>query len=564
MEKDIDGLNNVSQGDTSISLVISISDDPTIPGCIASLSVGRVFVCMGDPQIGVSSPVLGAGLVGADVRTLLVAARSGQSTLHRCNLPEVNSLRDPTGIKDLFPGLQVIERLEVETIGIVELLDQVGLDASADNSLTINIPGEEAEILSALDASGRLTQFRWIALSVGRFPLYVGAVDVPELVERMRVSGFDLAEESKEEDPDRPLLVFQRNELVLRLRDVEQRVATANERLLESQAKIEELSRELEAATRLREQEALAHTDSLHGKDAEIDLLREAVSAKAAELETQEKITQRQVQQVDALSKQLAGQAERVNQARAETAGLIEKLKAAEQALASQAEVHAKTVREKDKELARLNRVAEENQQKLARLTSLEKTLQEQKAEIERLHRTIADKETEIKEHREAAQNSSRQLGASRKQFNVQSETVAELRKQAAELEDKLVAAEHSLAEQADAHATVLSEKDEKLIRLNNVLSEKTASLEGEKEGLSIALTRERELAESRREEIEKLQKLLADAQERSDQSVKRISDMEAENKEKHMRQEMMNREIDRAEAQIDLIKEIVLRDVGI
>ncbi|MTW22681.1 hypothetical protein [Allochromatium palmeri] len=150
-----------------------------------------------------------------EVRCLALAARAGTATLHRYNLPEANSLHPAEGLLQLFPGLRLLETVELETHDVVGVIGALDLDANAEHLLVIELPGEEISVLEALQAADLLRRFRHLRLHGGLEPLYRGSVPAKTLVDWLKTRGFDLVEQDDRDDPDQPYWLFALNPLKL-------------------------------------------------------------------------------------------------------------------------------------------------------------------------------------------------------------------------------------------------------------------------------------------------------------------------------------------------------------
>lgn len=167
-----------------------------------------------------------------------VAAESGQLCLKRFNLPALSSLREPTGLLELFPGLRTEREIDVDTITPTELLETVPLEEGSRHWLIIDAPGEEEGIVNALGATDQLAHFNRLILHCGIDPLYSDNAPAATLLDQLQEARYEI-EQKDDSDPDRPCWSLQRNPLRLENQTLRQQVAE-----LEQQVKELEKSRD--------------------------------------------------------------------------------------------------------------------------------------------------------------------------------------------------------------------------------------------------------------------------------------------------------------------------------
>ncbi len=165
------------------------------------------------------------GLENVRVLHAAVAAEPADRTYYRFNLPDVNSLRQPTGLRALYPGLRLVDEVSVTAQGIGLLLDSLDLDPDQANGLVIELAGEEAAVLEALDADDRLHQFREIDLVAGRDALYEGGSPAREMLDWLSERGFEIQDEDANTDSDRPRWRLRRDDRILEIRELRAQLA---------------------------------------------------------------------------------------------------------------------------------------------------------------------------------------------------------------------------------------------------------------------------------------------------------------------------------------------------
>ncbi|WP_300556107.1 hypothetical protein [Maricaulis sp.] len=129
-----------------------------------------------------------------------------RSVLHRFNFAELNSLTWPTGIRDLYPGLEAIGEETVTARDPVELVRGLDLDPGAAHLLVIDAPGVGLAVLKALQGAGLLARFAALRIRTGRKALYEGEATLDEITAWLKGAGHGPVTLLVTDDPDRPFL----------------------------------------------------------------------------------------------------------------------------------------------------------------------------------------------------------------------------------------------------------------------------------------------------------------------------------------------------------------------
>lgn len=336
-----------------------------------------------------------AGFSGVEVIPAAVAAIGGRAVLKLFNLAACNSLRSPSGLQRLFPGLRFVQELEVDAMTPVELIERIGLSAEEGNWLAIDTPGEEMAILQALRQHGSLARFEKIILRCGKAALYEGADDASTLLSLLREEGYEITDCDEEPDPELPRLTLQVNplrvenlELRGQLQVCEQqiheqiRIAAEREqqlaRLMEAreaqarlvadrQAQIEELTRvQGEQTRRLAEIQARLERVSRERDERDVRLAELQLGSEQASraLELQERLAADLRLEIDRLVRVLDEQPNRT----AELQGRLQQGAAGQERLLAQAvELQDRMERLAGEQQARLERIEQSFKKELAR-----------------------------------------------------------------------------------------------------------------------------------------------------------------------------------------------------
>ena len=190
-------------------VVIGMASPEVHAARVAALRTRPAHVVILDPLIDPSAP--GDEELAGTETTLRLAClpgpRSGPAEIAVWSANGLTSLHPPTtALRALFPGLRCRARhdtrLETATTlagALTNLPDPV--------SLWIDAPGSEATILAVLGDAGLLAQTDRVLLRCGVESFFEGAADAATLTARLEALGFRL-EAREEADPDFPELSF--------------------------------------------------------------------------------------------------------------------------------------------------------------------------------------------------------------------------------------------------------------------------------------------------------------------------------------------------------------------
>jgi len=107
------------------------------------------------------------------------------------NFPQLNSLREPTGLNRVLPGLRQVGEAAVDCLPLPKLLEQMELDVDQTNWLMIEVPGEEGDVLRQLEQAGRFQAFSRLFITAGVNSLYCGAETADALAKQTERHGFE-------------------------------------------------------------------------------------------------------------------------------------------------------------------------------------------------------------------------------------------------------------------------------------------------------------------------------------------------------------------------------------
>ncbi|BCO20555.1 hypothetical protein KUC3_34120 [Alteromonas sp. KC3] len=159
------------------------------------------------------------------------------------SIEELSSLKKPTGLKALFPGLVVEETREVEGISLSDCLSLCEV-SGRDNTLIIDLPCIAGEIIESLIHTRNIELFSCIYVSSGIETLYEGAKTASEL-ELLLNNGYFELNSSDTDDPDIPLFKYMYDERLANLGKARAQLEIAEEQAKELKRSVVELEAQL-------------------------------------------------------------------------------------------------------------------------------------------------------------------------------------------------------------------------------------------------------------------------------------------------------------------------------
>jgi FkbM family methyltransferase len=217
-----------------------------------------------------------SGQKAIEVLRAAVCPSGKPASLTLFNLAELSSLRAPTGILNLFPGLRPIDEVFVETHSLESLLEMHSAEDEGLSALVLDAPGLEKDALGAT-SDETLQAFDEIVVFTGDQPLYDNAGTADEIISRLTRARFELATRSQDE-LGREQLTFLNN-----------RKALALERsLVKSEAALEKLRTDyekLQASNEALAQESTSLKEKQDKLGSECDEAKKAREKSEAALE---------------------------------------------------------------------------------------------------------------------------------------------------------------------------------------------------------------------------------------------------------------------------------------
>ncbi|WP_376695206.1 class I SAM-dependent methyltransferase [Wenzhouxiangella sp. EGI_FJ10305] len=235
-----DQLNHARTPETIVHLGAGLCRE--LPHYVSS-GAGRIVLLEPNPEALPELRQRTSGHDDVEVLPMAVSAEEGKKALRIYNYPDLSSLRRPTGLFQLLPGLQQTRQAIVDVIRADKLPAQLGLEGSEDNWLVIDTPGEESAIVSALAQHAQLHHFDRIIIRAGADIYYDGAATAEELAGNLEKLGYYREGADDSADGDWPRSHLRLNAKAIecrRLRRENEFLAQENKRLKEQTKKLTE------------------------------------------------------------------------------------------------------------------------------------------------------------------------------------------------------------------------------------------------------------------------------------------------------------------------------------
>jgi len=484
------------------------------------------------------------------VLPVALAKNDGQATLHLLNFADLSSLRQPTGLQDLMPGVAVIEDRQVDTVCFASLLEQIGpLSSDRQNLLVIDAPGEELLIAGALAQSGYRDRFQTLVLSCGKEAYFEGDSCAGNVLPVLVGLGYQLLVNDRQQDPDWPRYFLQLDEVALENEALKAELAASKagievlvaeqdaaqviadqaaakqsarlEDLRKTNALLESQRRDMKSLLQTRQSDLQkAQEQAMLATERKVQL--EEMTKAKAQLERQHQDVQgrleaqrKRLQEVQAKAKLAAErgvQLEALSKVKVELQGLLEVQK-------TKTQTQAKLVTERAGQLDAVTKAKAELESQRQELQGLLEARQQQLQEAQAKAKLAAERGVQLEALSKVKTELESQLEAQKTKTQTQAERATEragqldaVTKAKAELEGQLKTGQQQLQE-AQAKAKLAAERGAQLEALSKVKTELEGQLEARGKELQQAQARDK-VASERGHKIEALNKAKAELKE--------------------------------------------------
>ncbi len=515
----------------------------------------RLVLVEGDPSVAQALTQLTAGRAGVEVHQQAVSADGMPLDWHRYNLQALNGPLAATGLAAYYPRLRLLGQERLPSASLSALVDSLAIEASATelpHVLILDVPGQELALLDSLGAE-RLQRFTWVIVHGRNVHTGVGNT-LKQAVDGLAAS-LHRPTQALSEPPrllwSTSLLHFDR--VQFEQQQLREALQHRDERLAGMAAAQQRLQTELhevqQACQSLRQAEGAAQAQLatlMRERDA-LALGHQEKSVKAEALEVQNASLAKQLQD---LHEQLS----LLQQTAASDQALRGAQAAAEQALAQAAEEAAGLARTCE----RLQLLSQDQDSLLDRLRQELAATQQQRDEALAARGAADAEHLEVRQRlreeldaatHEQAQHAERLALLEQEHLALQTAHAGSLQSLAqvqAELESsRQIAAQTAATAAAELEALRKAHGEEAHWHRENANWAK--HLKAENDRLAPELDR-------LRAEHETTKRALAEAQDR-------LASQRQQMDERDARQRLMDAEILRAEAQLALIKDVLIRE---
>lgn len=344
-----------------------------------------------------------------------ITERAELSELYDYTISGLASLRQPTGLKQIFPGLQLAQRYTVVTCRLAQIVNHYGPSPEQKAHLIIAAAGEEADLVDALLQSDQLERFLSISLKASIEPLYEGAEPASQLVKRLEDAGYEL-KSTKAIDSDWGEWLLQRDPLKDELQRLQQQFEQIETELAEQHSHAEytvnALQEEL-TQTQLAQKSAETRQAQLEKEKTELakqnSALQATVQAHAQGLQkAKEQLVQQGTLQEELTQAQLAQKSAETRQTQLEK----EKAELVKQNAALQATVdaHVQAIKKANDELA------QQKEQAAQQLAALQSDLTRAQADAEKKNKEVEKVQAELQSTQEELQKTKEWFASRKKQ----------------------------------------------------------------------------------------------------------------------------------------------------
>jgi len=246
---------------------------------------------------------------GVEIIAAAVAAESGRKALKLFNFPLLNSLREPTGLYAILPGLAEIGQVTVDVLTPEKLVETTDLQTENINWLVIDTLGEEAAIISALEQNQLLNYFDRIIIQAGAESLYDGAGPAEQITRQLEQLGYDIEGAEDTTDRDWPRYHLRLNPSAIECR----RLRRENEALIEQKGVLEKQNEELAEQLQQKDEQAKKRAGELETAQKQAEQQRKELTAKNVALKERFEELEKAREQAEQQTREVENQIEGLN-----------------------------------------------------------------------------------------------------------------------------------------------------------------------------------------------------------------------------------------------------------
>lgn len=495
------------------------------------LGADDVLLIEAVPQLAASLRALTSGLEGVRVEEGALSPTEAEQDFYLLNNPVESSLLKPSALLEQFPNLKLRQVCKVRTLRLDRLLQSVVRREGRSNVLVLEIKGMEHEVLRGLNSED-FEKFDFLVLETAAQPLYEGAVPASQTIDVLHAHGFDVVDA-----PVRPHLA--RQSLILRLDRGRAQLVQLHRNVSNQQSRIAEL----EAALAVEVGRTEDAEKQVAEKSAVISGLQAQLEEEAQKCKRQAGLVARQEEELGRIRPLVAS----LEQTKTDLESQFGKLRVQSEEEAQKSKQQAALLSRQEEELGRLRPHAAALEQRNAELESkLKEVLQKCKLQEERVAR-----------HEEDLQGVRPRVAALEKR---NSELGAQLEAESKEFEARL----KKITEDHERESGLAATRQKIIHTLNGDLKNQASRYAALDEKLGETDAEYKALQKRVAEQQRTIETLTAKEEERArlaGEDQQRVKSLEKRNHENNARQHLLDSELVKAEVQLELIKDILIRE---
>jgi hypothetical protein len=522
------------------------------------------------PEAQASLNSLTASQPNVHVSSALVDVEERAATFYRYSLPWASG---PHPLSDellqRYPGIKTLNTHEQTTTAIHHLMAEMAVAKQQHNVLIMELGAQNVPLMHALEQQGWLSAFTYVVvIPAPRTPLRLE--ELPSGVQAVAIPPSSVAHLLPEPSE---ATVLQRHPLLLETQRLQAALTNAEQRQQETTQQIEALTKANNDANQQAEQHAQALTAEQE-KTAKLTQERDQLAQQRDEAK------QAAAQQAEQHAQALKAEQEKTAKLTQERDQMAQQRDEAKQAAAQQAEQHAQALTAEQEKTAQLTKERDQLAQqrdaaKQAAAQQAEQHAQALKTEQEKTAQLTKERDQLAQQRDEAKQAAAQQAEQHAQALKAEQEKTAQLieeRNQLTQQRDEEWHKGERLTKERDELKHQLEEahkqREEALhqnhqnFQAKNTAETRVAQLEKELEAAvqqtkkhEQALTAERDNFSTLSEKYNQLHTQLADSLTSVETTKEHLR------QEQQHRQEIIDQELLKAEAQLDLIKDILIKD---
>lgn len=499
-----------------------------------------------------------------EARQAILAAQPQEAMFHTANNPMESGLCAPSLLSNLWPNLVATDAQPQHTQTLDQLLHQTGADTAQYDWLCV-------DCLSALDIiRGAQTLLPHINIVWARAILQPLADQVEyglaELEEHLANQGFKRQLIVEENHPALASVLFTRDWSIslYQLDNARLQWSAAYDAAIklaeECETQNQQLAEALQDQTTLAAERLQQLTQALQARDELTNLAEQRIAQiqqLTAERDQQSQIATERQQQLDRLSQECESQSRQ----------LQSRIEALTQANIVLDQAKLALTASNDSLVSEVGTLSQARDEHASITVELQSRIETLTQECYNITKRITDKQTQIEALTQAntvLEQEKLLLQAERDALANEAATLNQAKDQQAQLVSERSSIIEALTQERDSYADQANERQsqiEALSQTNTVLAQERAVMTERYDVL------EREMAAARDEQTQMVIHKNNEFEQLRNQlqrQLENIAAFEAEISERDARQHMLNEEMIKAEAQIDLIKDVLLREPGL